>query len=304
MAWRQIPYPPDHPPPTSANDPIILERSGLRLELDPLSGDLVALSAPGIGLDLLPGDARITFRLMSHEHLWLEGSSARPTFVRTDDSERIEVVYERPERRWVIFPVRMTLRYEIGGGGSSPRNWCALRARAPEVPEGSDAGIVKRVHFVVQGLPEIDGERTELLLPFIGGERRPAPLSGEWSPSSTSTRTKPCPGCSSTTATGASTWRARIRSSADGDARPNHPEAHSCSKPSCSSRPAPTSGPARSSPASGSAWPYAGTWHTAADRYRAWLDTWWEPPTMPDEVRGSEPSSSYSSRCPTPTGAW
>ena len=72
MAWRQIPYPPDHPPPTSANDPIILERSGLRLELDPLSGDLVALSAPGIGLDLLPGDARITFRLMSHEHLWLE----------------------------------------------------------------------------------------------------------------------------------------------------------------------------------------------------------------------------------------
>jgi hypothetical protein len=116
VAWRQIPYPPDHPPPTSANDPIILERSGLRLELDPLSGDLVALSAPGIGLDLLPGDARITFRLMSHEHLWLEGSSARPTFVRTDDSERIEVVYER--------------------GAAARGTGVLLCARAPRGPRG------------------------------------------------------------------------------------------------------------------------------------------------------------------------
>lgn len=288
MAWRQIPYPPDHPPPTPANDPIILERSGLRLELDPLSGDLVALSAPGIGLDLLPGDARITFRLMSHEHLWLEGSSARPTFVRTDDSERIEVVYERPERQGVIFPVRMTLRYEIGGGGQQPAELvCSYVLEHLEVPEGSDAGIVERVHFpVVQGLPEIDGERTELLLPFIGGERRPAPLSGEWSPFEYIYPNE------------AMSWmllhygdRGLYMASEDPQFRWTVMRGRTIQKRTPAQlellfETCPNLRPGEVFTSQRFVlWPYAGTWHTAADRYRAWLDTWWEPPTMPDEVR-------------------
>ena len=49
-----------------------------------------------------------------------------------------------------------------------------------EVPEGSEAGIVERVHFpVVQGLPEIDGERTGCCTPSLA-ERRPAPRR-QWS---------------------------------------------------------------------------------------------------------------------------
>lgn len=31
--------------------------------------------------------------------------------------------------------------------------------------------------------------------------------------------------------------------------------------------------------------PYAGTWHVAADRYRAWAESWWTPPEPPVWVR-------------------
>ncbi len=288
LAWRQIPYPPDHVPPEPAGPTIILEGPGLRVTFDTLTGDVIGLRASQLDLDLLADDARMTFRLLSAEHLWLEGSMARPVAIHADAEGSVEVIYERPRRFGVVFPVRLTLRYELVSHDRQPAELlCCYRIEHIGASGEPDAGIVERVQFpVIQGLPETGSEHTELLLPFIGGERRPAPAGRDWSPFEYIYPNE------------AMSWmllhyqdHGLYLASEDPRflwtvLRGRTIERHSPPSLELLFETCPY---LRAGETFNSQqfvlWPYAGTWHTAADRYRAWLETWWVPPTMPDKVR-------------------
>ncbi len=284
MSWKQIPYPPDYRFETRAGADVELLRLGsLTLAIDRATGRGVALDDEATATRFLVAHgAGVTFRLLSREGVWIDGAQCAAQSVTRASDAAVEVVYDRPRQCGVEFPVTLTLRYEMVEPHGRPELHCSYRIEH----HGGDL-IVERVQFpVLSGLDEFAGEATELVLPFIGGERRPAPTSGGWSDFEYVYPNE------------AMSWmlvhdgtRGLYLASEDPEFRwtvlrgrvvrkrgPEHLELLLETCPYLRSGEAATSQTFVLSA-------YAGTWHTAADRYRAWLETWWKPPTMPDAVK-------------------
>jgi len=352
LSWQQIPYPPDRKPLHRSGQTVAINAAGLMLEVDRVTGCVVSLASDVLGLDpLADGHGGITFRVLDTEGVWIDGPSVRAKSVERTADTVVEVTYERPTQCGVTFPVRLVLRYELVADdafgaalicsyriehlgvaetmGFSPLHGGTNGLKPIVSPGGNLSARIERVQFpVLWGLSECFGDATELILPFIGGERRPRPITGGWSdfeyvyPNEAMSwmlyhdGTRGLYMSSEDPAFGWTVMRARVLRKRDPEAyellfetTPFLGEGSRTGDPNLTPR---AFGPSPSPLAergclqdaasrgleagvrSGSEsfrsqrfvlWPYAGSWHRAADRYRAWLDTWWRPPTMPDEVR-------------------
>jgi hypothetical protein len=285
MSWKQIAHPPDWTPlPVSTADAERIELDGLSLTVERLGGRAASLRDDLTGLEWLSHRERgITFRLLDVHGLWIDGPAQAATSVRRMSDTAIEVTYSRPTQCGVTFPVELVLRYELE---RDPRFGPALVC-SYEIEHLGGEGVIERVQFpVLSGVPEFAGAETELLLPFIQGERRPAPLSGGYGdfeyiyPNEAMSFMALCnearglylgsedPGFRWTVLRGRTVRKAA-------------PPALELLFETC---PFLREGE-RARSQRFVLHPYAGSWHRAADRYRAWLDTWWHPPPMPDRVR-------------------
>lgn len=284
MSWKQIPHPPDWRPLGPGPEHLTLEVEGLRLAVDTATGRAISLCSTAAGADFLaPPDAAITFRLLDTRGLWIDGPACGATEVRAVDGRGAEVVYDQPRQCGVTFPVRLTLRYDLASDatfGPSVRCSYSLEHLGGE-------SVIERVQFpVLTGLDEFAGERTELILPFIGGERRPAPLSGGWSDfeyiypneaMSWMLLHDSARGLYLASEDPSFRWtvlrgRTRRKSATPSLELLFETVPYLRAGGSCESQ-------------TFVLYPYAGTWHRAADRYRAWLETWWKPLDTPDWVR-------------------
>ncbi len=283
MSWKQIPYPPDFAYPRPGAERIVLERAGLRVEWDRRSGRVTELTGCRAPVAFLaPDGPGITFRLYSREGVWIDGASEEAASVERVSDSRVEVLYERPRQCGVEFPVRLRLVYELLEDAFGPHLRCSY-----ELTHLGGELIVERVQFpVLAGLTEFAGPQTELILPFIGGERRPAPVTGEWSdfeyvyPNEAMSWMLLHDGArglslaSEDPTFGWTVFRGRVL-------RKRETPALELLFETCPYLRAGES--AASQPFL--LYAYDGSWHRAADRYRAWLETWWVAPESPDWVK-------------------
>ena len=357
MSWKQIPYPPDRDPLDPGEVRVAIAAGGLRLHVGSVTGRVVSLASEEVGLDPL-ADRRsgITFRLLDTEGVWIDGPAVLAASVERVGERAVEVTYERPRQCGVTFAVRLVLRYElIEDQQLGPAVACSYRLEHLGALPGENASArVERVQFpVIWGLAECFGDATELILPFIGGERRPRPITGGWRdfeyiyPNEAMSwmlyhdGTRGLYMASEDPAFRWTVMRGRVLRKRDPEAyellfettpflggaeQDRFIAGRACSDesdltPPASGRyPSPLAergcrkGATDRAPKAGVRspagaphtrmdhsemtldgqafesqrfvlWPYAGSWHRAADRYRAWLDTWWQPPQMPDSVR-------------------
>lgn len=283
MAWRQIPHPPDFAFPNAGGDRIALSAGHVRVEWDRETGRVVELRGCGNGSAFLGANGPgITFRLLSADGLWIDGAHERAASVEQVSEDRVEVLYVHPRQCGVTFPVRLLLVYELTRDEFGPHLRCGYEL----THEGGDL-IVERVQFpVLSGLTEFAGPATELVLPFIGGERRPAPVTGGWSDFEYIYPNEAMSwmllhdgqrGLSLASEDPAFRWtvlRGRVLTK----------RAEKALELLFETCPYLRAGQTASSQPF-VLYPYDGTWHRAADRYRAWLETWWQAPVSSDWVK-------------------
>lgn len=176
MAWKQIPHPPDREPAPLGKERIYLEGSEIRAGFDTATGRLVELVSKATGVSFLaPGSVGGTWRLYDTRGLWIEGACERPAHILVYKPTQIEFVYENPHQSGVTFPIRFAIMYRVDELSGN------LYTMGRITHLGGPEAIERVQFFVLSGLTEFAGPSTQLILPFIGGERRPAPLSGDWS---------------------------------------------------------------------------------------------------------------------------
>ncbi|MBN1420656.1 MAG: hypothetical protein JXP34_17925 [Planctomycetes bacterium] len=285
MAWKQIPHPPDREPAPLGSERIYLEGAGLRAGFDTGSGRLVELASRATGASFL-AQACVggTWRLYDTRGLWIEGACERPAEVISGGRDHIEFIYARPRQWGLTFPIEVRVLYRIDGADGG------LRTAAHVRHLGGPVTIERVQHPVISGLSEFAGPSTQLLLPFIGGERRPAPLSGDWSdfeyiyPNEAMAWLALFDGRESLYLASHDPdfrWMT-IRGRAARRRRP--PELEICFERCGFIR-----------DGEGVRTPDAaidcigGTWHAAADRYRKWIEGWYQPPEIParaQDLRG------------------
>ena len=280
MSWKQIMYPPDRAP--LPVEPPFLRLASPRLELhvDRATGRGVRLVNRATGTDYFAaGGVGITFRLYDTQGVWLDGPAVRPTAVHQPDAQSVEVLYDAPRQHGVTVPVRLRLRYRLAADGALAADYA--------IEHLGGAAVIERVQFpVLCGLHEFAGAETQLLLPFIGGERRPQPVTQPYSDFEYI-----YPNEAMSFMALYSGREGLYLASCDPQFRWTVLRGRVVKKHAppdleliFETTPFLRAGETFASQTFDLC-PYTGDWHAAADRYRAWLAQWFVPPAMPDSVR-------------------
>ncbi|MEW6742267.1 MAG: DUF6259 domain-containing protein [Planctomycetota bacterium] len=176
--WRQIPYPPDLPEPPSSSEhpPIVLEGEHIRFIGDSRSGRGLQLEHRRTGTRFLaPRAPGVSFRLYTKDGLYLDGTAVEtaPTLRVAPDSRSLTLLFDRPAWHGHSWPLRLELEVRLRGEDA-----LEFQFEVEHLGGAPREVIIERVQYpVLSGVREFAGPATQLLLPFIGGERRPEPAT-------------------------------------------------------------------------------------------------------------------------------